>query len=106
MLIIDRHISHVSLEFINFCINNQIVAFCLSPYTTDILQTLNIRSFRPFHNYTRWWLKENANIELDGQSIKPVFFNIILKLGKKSYHQKLFYLLEQLLLQFFMIPNK
>ena len=42
LLIVDGHGSHVSLEFIDFCIKNQIVALCLSPHTTHILQPLNV----------------------------------------------------------------
>ena len=48
MLILYEHRFHVSLKFIDFCIKNQIVAFCLSPYITHILKPLDIRIFVTF----------------------------------------------------------
>ena len=50
MLIIDGHGSHVSLEFIEYCTQNQIVALCLPPHTTHILQPLDVRIFGPLAN--------------------------------------------------------
>ena len=47
MLIIDGHGSHVSLEFIKYSIQNQIVTPCLPLHTNHILQPLDDKIFGP-----------------------------------------------------------
>ncbi len=50
MLIIDGPGSQVLNGFIEYCTQNQIVAFCLPPHTTRIFQPLDVKIFGPFAN--------------------------------------------------------
>lgn len=47
LLIVDGHGSHVWLEFIDFCIQNQIIALCLPLHIIQVFQLLDVRIFRP-----------------------------------------------------------
>jgi hypothetical protein len=47
LLILDGHTSHVSLPFIQYCKEHNIVALCLPPHSTHILQPLDIGIFSP-----------------------------------------------------------
>ena len=44
---IDGHAFHVSTEFIKFCNEQKIVPLCLPPYTTHLLQPLDVSVFGP-----------------------------------------------------------
>ena len=47
MLVMDGHVSHVSLEFVTYCENHKIIPLCLPPHSTHILQPLDIGIFSP-----------------------------------------------------------
>jgi hypothetical protein len=47
LLLFDGHTSHVSFDFIQFCDLHDIVALCLPPHATHILQPLDVGIFGP-----------------------------------------------------------
>ena len=47
LLILDGHTSHVSLEFIQYCTDHKIIALCLPPHSTHVLQPLDVGVFSP-----------------------------------------------------------
>jgi hypothetical protein len=47
LLIIDGHESHKSLEFQNLCEESKIIALCMPPHTSHILQPLDVGCFAP-----------------------------------------------------------
>jgi hypothetical protein len=47
LLILDGHTSHVSLPFIQYCEQHNIIPLCLPPHSTHILQPLDIGIFSP-----------------------------------------------------------
>ena len=47
MLIVDGHGSHISIEFIEFCLTVNIIAYCLPPHSTHLLQPLDVGLFSP-----------------------------------------------------------
>src|SRR5437763_16284097 len=47
-LLLDGHTSHVSPQFIQALIDAKIEALCLPPYTTHLIQPLNIGVFSPY----------------------------------------------------------
>jgi len=51
MIIFDGHESHVSWDFLQYCIQQKIIAFCLPPHSTNILQPLDVAVFSPYKNY-------------------------------------------------------
>ena len=47
----DGHESHVSLEFLEYCKSNKIVAICMPPHSTHLLQPLDVGVFSPLQHY-------------------------------------------------------
>ena len=47
MLIVDGHESHVSIPFMEFCTQAKIIPLCLPPYSTHLLQPLDVGVFGP-----------------------------------------------------------
>ena len=54
VLIVDGHDSHVTIEFIRFCVKSSIRLYCLPPHTTHLLQPLDVGLFGPLqHAYSK-----------------------------------------------------
>ena len=47
MLIVDGYSSHISIEFIEFCLTVNIIAYYLPPHSTHLLQPLDVGLFSP-----------------------------------------------------------
>ncbi len=47
LLVLDGHESHVSSDFIQYCCDHSIVALCLPPHSTHLLQPLDVGVFGP-----------------------------------------------------------
>ena len=47
LLILNNHVSHISLETYNFCRQNGIIMLSLVPHTSHRLQPLDVTFFRP-----------------------------------------------------------
>ena len=45
LLLCDRYDSHISAQFVCYCLNNKIVLFLLLPHSLHILQSLDVRVF-------------------------------------------------------------
>ena len=58
MLSIDSHGSHVLLVFIEYCTQNQRVAFRLPPHTNHILQPLDVAIFGSLTNADKLLIKK------------------------------------------------
>jgi len=50
LLICDDHDSHISAQFVRFCIDHNIILFLLPPHSSHILQPLNVGVFSPLKN--------------------------------------------------------
>jgi len=46
MLIFDGHGSHITVPFLEYCEEHNIVPFCLPPHSTHLLQPLDIGCFQ------------------------------------------------------------
>ena len=54
LLLVDGHKSHVTLDVIDICRENNIVLFCLPPHTTHALQPLDVSVFKALKaNYAK-----------------------------------------------------
>jgi hypothetical protein len=54
LLILDGHASHVSPQFVEYCVDNDIVPLCLPPHSTHELQPLDVGVFGPLaHEYRK-----------------------------------------------------
>ncbi|KAF8252149.1 hypothetical protein K440DRAFT_536984, partial [Wilcoxina mikolae CBS 423.85] len=47
----DCHGSHIAADFIQFCEDNYIAGYCLPPYSTYLLQSLDVGLFAPLQSY-------------------------------------------------------
>ena len=47
LLLLDGHESHVSINFIEYCHRHNIIALCLPPHSTHLLQPLDVGIFGP-----------------------------------------------------------
>jgi hypothetical protein len=45
LLIVDGHLSHQTIEFVEYCEKQRIIPLCLPPHTTHILQPLDVGVF-------------------------------------------------------------
>ena len=48
LLLVDGHKSHITLNVIDLCQENNIILFCLPPHTTHALQPLDVAVFNPY----------------------------------------------------------
>lgn len=49
-LLVDGHKSHIAIDAIAFCRENEIILFCLPPHTTHALQPLDVAVFKSLKN--------------------------------------------------------
>jgi DDE superfamily endonuclease len=50
LLLCDGHDSHISAQFVQFCIDHSIVLFLLPPHSSHLLQALDVGVFGPVKN--------------------------------------------------------
>ena len=60
MLILDGHSSHVSINFVQYYVNNKIVPLCLPPHSTHELQPLDVGAFGPLAKRYRSLVSQKA----------------------------------------------
>lgn len=51
LLLLDGHISHKSLQCLEYCMEHEIELICLPPHTTHVLQPLDRTVFKPLKTY-------------------------------------------------------
>ena len=51
LLLIDGHMSHITLDVVDLCRDNDIVLFCLPPHTTHALQPLDVAVFKSLKDH-------------------------------------------------------
>ena len=47
LLLYDGHISHISMNLINYALSKKIILFVLPPYSSHLLQPLHVGTFKP-----------------------------------------------------------
>jgi hypothetical protein len=60
LLILDGHTSHVSLPFIEYCEEHNIIPLCLPPHSTHILQPLDVGIFSPLAKAYKSRIQQNS----------------------------------------------
>lgn len=51
LLIVDGHGSHITYQFIEYCIKHNILLFCLPSHSTHLLQPLDVGLFSPYQHF-------------------------------------------------------
>ncbi len=88
MLIINNHRSHVSLEFNEYCTQNQIVALCLLSHTTHILQPLDVRIFGPLANAYKLFIEKKCRYRTGRSVDKTAFLKHYIEAREKAISPK------------------
>ena len=68
MIIFDSDESHVSHAFLQYCIDHCIIACCLPPHSTNLLQPLDVGIFSLYKNYYAQLLEKEFRYERYGVS--------------------------------------
>src|SRR5205807_1383927 len=84
MIIFDGHESHVSYGFLQYCIDNRIIAFCLPPHSTNLLQPLDVGIFGPYKNYYAQVLEKEFRYGRYGVS-KANFWEFLSQARNKAF---------------------
>jgi hypothetical protein len=87
LLIIDGHESHKSLEFQNLCEESKIIALCMPPHASHILQPLDVGCFAPLKQAYKKELRglaDNHINHIDKKAFLATFLAVYDKAISKS----------------------
>jgi hypothetical protein len=84
-MLLDRHVSHISSEVIRLCIENKVILLCLLPYTTHLLQPLDIGLFAPLASYYKSEIQDTCKFGYNFSVDKIVFLEAYLKARDKAF---------------------
>jgi hypothetical protein len=87
LLILDGHESHVQWEFIEYCLKNRIIALCLQPHSTYLLQPLDVGLFSPFNHYYGKEVDDRVQMGITG-IWKPLFLQLYQTARSKTFVQR------------------
>ena len=86
LLIIDRHSSHVNLEFLDTCDRLHILVLVLSPHSTHKLQPLGVGLFGPLARYYTNGLNALMHNSLGMVSVtKRVFWSVFWPMWQQAF---------------------
>ena len=88
LLILDDYNSHVFWQFVLACYNHKILSLCLSPYSTYLLQSLNVAIFESLQKLYDDLItqKSETNIQLVN---KNLFINLYTQAREKSFRPEI-----------------
>ena len=84
LLILDGHVSHSSLQCVEFCKENDIELLCLPPHTTHALQPLDRAVFKPMKTFYHEAANSHIVNQPDATINKFVFGKIFTEAWNKS----------------------
>lgn len=84
MLLIDRHGSHGTEDFVNYCVENKIVLLMLPAHLTHLLQPLDLKVFQPYKHFHRASVNNGANLGLKAFN-KGDFFAALPRIRKDTF---------------------
>lgn len=76
LFLLDGHKSHINMELYNFCVQNQIILYCLLPNATHILQPCDVSVFKSLK--ARWKIvvrnhKQETTKAITKNTFAPIF---------------------------------
>lgn len=83
MLIFDGFDSHICIELIEYCLDHQIIPFCLPAHISHVLQPLDVGIFSPLKKYYSQQVS-NLRVPID----KNNFPNLLAHARKKAFSPK------------------
>ena len=86
LLLVDgHHSSHISWEYIEHCLDNKIIALCLSPHSTHWLQPLDVVGvFSPLQHYYCSEVVRNGLVS----NTKPLFITLYSKARTQAFQSR------------------
>ena len=72
LLLIDGHKSHMGLELVDLCRENNVILFCLPPHTTHALQPLDVSVFKSLKDH---FSKSVRSLTFGKNGFKKRFFS-------------------------------
>jgi len=84
LLLFDGHSSHVNPRFLDYCVENKIIPYCLPPHTTHHLQPLDVSIFGPYKHYYQKQLTYQFENHEYGVS-KANFYEILMAARHDSF---------------------
>jgi hypothetical protein len=86
LLILDGHESYLNQDFKDYCLENKILTLCMPPYSSHILQPLDVVCFSPLKRKYSQWVRDLARrrvfyINKEGflLAFKDAFFDVFTK---------------------------
>lgn len=62
LLLINGYSSHTSYEFLEYCLQNKIIPFCMPSHSTHHLQPLDVSAFRLYQHYYSQAIDEESRL--------------------------------------------
>lgn len=87
LLLLDGHESHVSWEFIEYCLAHKIIALCLPPHSTHLVQPLDVGLFSPYNHYYGRAVDDAVRQGNTGIG-KPLFLQLFQQARTKTFQQR------------------
>jgi hypothetical protein len=84
ILIIDGHSSHLSLQAIEICFNNNVKLLCIPAHSTHVLQPLDVGVYCHVKKQWRKILDEYQKVERCNTLDKPHFIQLLNKLYRSD----------------------
>lgn len=88
LLIIDRHLSHLSVKFLEFCLNYNIHLLSLPLHSTHILQPLDVGLFSPLKEYYTKLLDQGTRTHPYQSLNKSDFFPLLMQARRQAFTEK------------------
>lgn len=88
LLIIDCHSSHLSFEFIEFCLTCNIHLLCLPSHSTHLLQPLDVGLFSPLKQYYSNLLDQWTRTHPYKAFNKGDFFPLLMQARRQAFTEK------------------
>ena len=86
ILLTDGHKSHINIDVIDLCRNNDIILYCLPPHTTHALQPLDVAVFKSLKTNTQKVLELLLSLRKT-LLYRGVSFHELLKVRWKEHFQ-------------------
>ena len=74
LLVFDGHGSHITYEFVEYCIQHNILLLCLPSHSTHLLQPLDVGLFGPYQHFYRLEVDKYMRSGQNRQGIKKATF--------------------------------
>jgi hypothetical protein len=87
-MLFNRHSSYISSKVIRTYVSNKIILLCLPPYSTHLLQPLDIGLFSPLTSFYKSIIRATYKFKYTFSVDKLVFLDAYIKARGKAFTKK------------------